>query len=114
VKIDRSVKFLLLVIAIATSAIALRPYIAPAPVKAQTNTEYPFFIEPGTANLRSPDGRRNEVGKVMVDMRNGNVWGFPTNTPDPYPFNPTSSSLITSHPFLLGKFALSDMNRMNQ
>ena len=110
-KMDRLVKVLLLVIAIATSAIALRPYIAPATVKAQSNAEYPFYIEPGTAMLRTPDGRRHEVGKVVVDMRNGNVWGFPTNTPDPYPFNPTSSSLITSHPFLLGRFALSDVDK---
>jgi len=110
-KMDRSVKLLLLVIAIATSVIALRPYIAPAPVNAQAHAVYPFFIEPGTAMLRTPDGRRHEVGKVVVDMRNGNVWGFPTNTPDPYPFNPTSSSLITSHPFLLGKYALSDVDK---
>ena len=110
-KMDRLVKVLLLVIAVATSAIALRPYIAPVAVKADTEAVYPFFVEPGTAMLRTPDGRRHEVGKVVVDMRNGNVWGFPTNTPDPYPFNPTSSSLITSHPFLLGKYALSDITR---
>lgn len=113
-KMDWSVKLLLLVIAIATSAIALRPYLAPAPVQAQSDGAYPFYIEPGTVMLRAPDGSRAVLGRVVIDMRNGNVWGFPTTTPDTYPSNRTSSRPPTSHPFLLGTFAFSDVDRTNR
>jgi hypothetical protein len=114
-KMDRSVKLLLLVIAVATSAIALRPYLAPVAVKAQDGTSpYPFYIEPGTYMLRAPDASKQVLGRVVIDMRDGSVWGFPTTTSDPYPSSPASSSPMTSHPFLLGRFAWSDVDKMNQ
>lgn len=113
-KLDWSVKLLLLAIAIATSAIALRPYLAPPPVQAQSNDAYPFHIEPGTVMLRAPDGRRSVLGRVVIDMRNGNVWGFPTTTPDTFPSSRTSNTPPTSHPFLLGTFAFSDVDRTNR
>lgn len=110
-KLDRSVKFLLLVIAASLLAIAVNPYIAPAVAQAQSNDAYPVYVEPGTAMLRAPDGSRQVFGKVMVDMRNGSIWGFPTLTQDPYPSNGTQTTPQTSHPFLLGKFALNDMDK---
>jgi hypothetical protein len=111
VKIDRLMKFLLLVIAVSTSAIALRSYLVPIPVQAQNDAGYPIYVEPGTVMLRAPDGSRQVLGKMMIDLRNGNVWGFPTLTSDPYPSSVTNSSPVTSHPFLLGKFALADMSK---
>ena len=113
-KLDWSVKLLLLAIAIATSAIALRSYLVPPPVQAQSNNAYPFYIEPGTVMLRAPDGRRAVLGRVVIDMRNGDVWGFPTTTPDTYPSDRTSSRPPTSHPFLLGRFAFSDVNQASR
>ncbi len=112
-KIDWPVKFLLLVIAIATSAIALRPYLAPVAVQAQDEM-YPFYFEPGTYMLRAPDGSKNVLGKVVIDRRNGNVWGYPTLSSDPYPSSGTTTSPVTSHPFLLGKFALSDVDHIEK
>lgn len=106
---DRSVKCLLLVIALLLGVIALRPYVAPPAVSAQSAEPSPFFIEPGVTMLRAPDASRQVLGKVMIDMRNGNVWGFPTLAHEPYPVSGPSSNTPTSHPFLLGKFALSDM-----
>jgi len=108
-QIDRCVKCLLLVIAILLAAIAVRPYVAPPAVSAQSGEPSQFFVEPGTAMLRAPDGSRQVLGKVVIDLRNGNVWGFPTLGREPYPTAGPSSSSPTSHPFLLGKFALSDM-----
>jgi len=105
----RSVKCLLLVIALLLAMIAVRPYIAPPAVSAQSGEPSPFFVEPGTTMLRAPDGSRQVLGKVVIDMRNGNVWGFPTLGREPFPAAGTSSTPPTSHPFLLGKFALSDM-----
>ena len=44
---------------------------------------------------------------MAVDMRTGNIWGFPTYTQDAYP----SPSSNTSHPFLLGKSALANVDK---
>jgi len=107
-KIDWLVKFLLLLIAVSLGAIALRPYVAPATVLAQSGEPHPFYIEPGTAMLRAPDGSRQVLGKVVVDLRNGNIWGFPTLTQDPYPSAGTNTVPPTSRPFLLGRFAFED------
>jgi hypothetical protein len=109
-KIDRFVQFLLLVIAVSLAAVALHPYVAPV-VEAQSSEGHPFYIEPGVAMLRAPDGSRQVLGRVVIDMRNGNVWGFPTLTQDPYPAAGTNTTPPTSHPFLLGKFALADMDK---
>ena len=110
-KIDVSVKTLLVIIAVSLASIAFRPLLMPAPVRAQAEEGYPFYIEPGTFMLRAPDGRQQVYGKVMVDLRNGKVWGFPTMTQDPYPSNPMNSTPPVSHPFLLARFAFGDTNK---
>jgi hypothetical protein len=106
---DRFVKSLLLLIVLLLGAIAVRPYLAPPAVSAQSGESGWFFVEPGVTMLHAPDGSRQVLGKVVIDMRNGNVWGFPTLSREPYPTAGPISSAPTSHPFLLGKFALSDM-----
>lgn len=109
-KIEPSVKFLLFVIAVSLFAIALRPVVAPPPVMAEAD-DARFYVEPGTNMLRAPDGSRQVMGKVVVDLRNGNIWGFPTLTQDPYPTAGASTTPPTSHPFFLGKFALSETEK---
>ena len=110
-KIDRVQTFLLLVIAISLAVLAARPYLSPAAVHAEPTEPHAVYIEPGTFMLRDPDGSKQVFGRVVVDLRNGNVWGFPTITSDPYPSNPLQSTPQTSHPFQLGKFALADMDK---
>ncbi|HEY4977849.1 MAG TPA: hypothetical protein VII25_01670 [Candidatus Acidoferrum sp.] len=110
-KIDGGVKFLLLAIAVFLGMIAVRPYVMPPGVEAQSGEGHPYYVEPGTAMLRAPDGSRQVLGKVVVDLRNGNIWGFPTQTQDPYPTAGANTTPPTSHPFLLGKFALGDMEK---
>jgi len=110
-KADRQVKALLLAIAIFLALIALRPYVTPAAAHAASGDGYPVYVEPGVTMLRAPDGSKRVLGKVIVDLRNGNVWGFPTSSHDPYPSSATSTSPQTSRPFLLGTFALSEMTR---
>jgi hypothetical protein len=102
---------LLLLIAVALAAIALRPYVAPDPVRAQSGSPYPLYIEPGTQMLRAPDGSRQVYGRVVIDLRNGKVWGFPTTTGDTYPVNTIGTTPPTSHPFLLGRFAFDDTEK---
>ena len=100
---------LLLTIAALLLAIALRS--APPPVNAQAEDSYPFYLEPGTYMLRAPDGSSQAYGKVVVDLRNGKIWGFPTLGPQPFPVNMVDNKPQTSHPFALGRFAFEDANK---
>jgi hypothetical protein len=104
-------RFLLAVIAIALAAIALRPYAALASAHAQSSAAYPVYIEPGVQLLKTSDGSKQLYGRVVVDLRTGKIWGFPTMTTDPYPFNALNSKPETSHPFELGRFAFEDMDK---
>ena len=107
-KFDVVVKLLLLFIAVSLGAIAVHLYIAPRAVQAQSSSNSVYF-EPGTFMLRAPDGSRQVLGKIAVDL---NVWGFPTLQQDPYPTqNVVPAAPPVSHPFLLGKFAVGDMYR---
>ena len=104
-KIDVLTKSLLVVIALALSVIALHPFIAPQPVAAADSTPAPaLYIEPGTTTLRSPCADRAVTGKVVVDLTNGNIWGFPTLTSAPYPLDATKNSPPVSKPIYLGKY----------
>jgi hypothetical protein len=51
--------------------------------------------------LRAPDGSRQVLGKVMIDLSTGKVWGFPTTVEQPYPVDVMKSQPPTSTPFLL-------------
>jgi len=99
-------------IAVFLGLIAFREYSSPAVANAQTQDVYPFYIEPGTRTLRAPDNSTQVLGKVVVDLRNGNIWGFPTSSPEPYPIDVTGNTKTpTSKPFLLGKFDFAATNR---
>jgi hypothetical protein len=110
-KNDLVTKSLLALIAVALGAIAIRPYIAPASAVAQSPAPYAVYIEPGVQMLKSSDGSKQLYGRMVVDLRTGKIWGFPTMTTDPYPFNALSSKPQTSHPFELGTFAFKDMDK---
>jgi hypothetical protein len=101
---------LLSIIAAALVGIAVRPIFAPRTAEAQS-TVYPLYIEPGSEMLRKPDGTTQVYGKVMVDMRTGKIWGFPTNAPQSYPSNGLQNKPPTSRPFELGRFALEDIDK---
>lgn len=102
---------LLLLIAASLVVIAVRPYVQPKAAQAQSSMPYPLYIEPGTQMLRAPDGSKQVYGRVMIDMRTGKVWGFPTGGTDVYPTDVTTSKPAVSHPFFLGTFALGDIEK---
>ena len=79
---NRLTNTLLAVIAIALVVLAARPYLAPPAVHADDNSWDPMYIEPGVYMLRRPQGGQ-VLGKVAVNLRTGNVYGFPTTTSDP-------------------------------
>ncbi|MBM3774540.1 MAG: hypothetical protein FJW37_05185 [Acidobacteria bacterium] len=81
------------------------------PVRAQLQEPYSVYIEPGTTALLTPGGQQQQIGKVIVDLRNGNVWGFPTLNPRPYPVDTTRKEPPVSRPVYLGRYELEAMNR---
>jgi hypothetical protein len=107
-QVDRTVKTMLGMIVFLLGMIALRPLADPSPAIAQTAHERNFYVEPGTTLLRKPDGTMQVYGKIFIDMDTGEVWGFPTNTTDPYPSNPASSTPPKSYPMYLGRYMLND------
>lgn len=104
-------KTVLALIAALLGAIALRPLAVPQPARAQAGEPRNLYIEPGTHTLRAPDGRAELVGKIVVDLTNGNVWGFPTNSKAPYPVMVLASEPPTSRPILLGRFDLAAIDK---
>lgn len=107
-KSNATTNVLLLMIVVLLLALVMER--RPEPVMAQTpDTDY--FFEPGTFLVRAPDNSQQVYAKVVVDLRNGRVWGFPTLTPLPYPSHPIYNKAQTSHPFLLGRFALEDTKK---
>jgi len=104
-KTDWLVKSLLLLAVIFLGIIALRPYLAPPVVRAQSEDVYPITV--GFSRVFTFNGSVIE-GNIVLDLRNGNVWGFP---PFPQHSDTFDKSLPVSHPVLLGRFALEDLNK---
>jgi hypothetical protein len=104
VKLERFRKAILILTALLISVIAVRPYLIPQRVEAQSSGRYNFYIEPGTYMIRAPGGTGQVLGKVVVDMKTGDVWGFPTLGADPYPSDITKTEPPTSKPIFLGKY----------
>lgn len=109
-KVNTTTNILLAAIVLLLLALVLEPLRRPEPVMAQT-PDVDYYFEPGTFMVRAPDNSQQVYAKVVVDLRNGRVWGFPTLTPMPYPSDPIYNKPQTSHPFLLGRFALEDTKK---
>jgi hypothetical protein len=86
----------------------LRPLAGPPTVRAYSGGEYSYlYVEPGTTILRKPDGTAQTNGKVIIDLRTGDIWGFPTLEAVPYPVDRGKTVPPVSTPMYLGKFDLS-------
>ena len=111
--LDRFSKIMLVVIAVFLAMLVFRPVVQPAPVRAQAQAEdgFPFYVEPGYTMLRKPDGTAQMYGKVVIDMRNGDIWGFPTLTQGPYPVDTAKTVPPKSYPMYLGKFMFDEAKR---
>lgn len=110
-KLDNLTRGLLLIIAILLGMLVFRPMVQPVAVRAQAEDGYPFYVEPGYTTIRKPDGTAQMLGKVVVDMRNGDVWGFPTLSQSPYPIDSSQTKPPKSYPMYLGKFMFEDAKR---
>ena len=105
-KHDHFERMMLIIIAALLAAIAFRPLFSPPPVSAQTEEAAWLYFEPGVTTIRTPDNRTQVWGKVAIDLRNGNAWGFPTQQNDVYPRDPTQTAPVVSQPLYLGRYNL--------
>lgn len=110
-KLDHFTRVTLIVIAVSLGILALRPLAQPAPVSAQATEGYPFYVEPGYTMLRKPDGTAQVYGKMVIDMRTGDIWGFPTLSQSPYPIDSAQTKPPKSSPMYLGKFMFGEATR---
>jgi hypothetical protein len=99
-------KCVLTVIAALLFVLVVQPVARPTAVSAQADYSH-LYIEPRSTLLRKPDGSMQVQGRVVIDMRNGNIWGFPTLTSAPYPVDLTKPEPPVSSPMYLGKFDFS-------
>ena len=107
---DLHQRIVLTAIAILLAILALRPAANPTPVMAQSGG-YPYYVEPGVTTLRKPDGTAQMQGKVIIDLRTGDIYGFPTLSGAPYPLDGSKPEPPVSEPMYLGRFDLSKMRR---
>lgn len=100
-------KAILTVIALLLAVLALRP----SPVRAD-NEAPTYFVEPGTSPIRNLNGGVPGDGKVVINMSNGDVWGFPTHAAGaPYPIDSMNERSPVSRPVYLGRFDFAAMKR---
>jgi hypothetical protein len=111
---SRYTNVILTVITFLLAVLAFRPVAHPAPVLAQAD-DARYYFEPGTVGIRNPTGGSEGEGKLVVDLRTGDIWAFPTLLAGrgvPYPIDVNSSKPPTVKPVLLGRFDLSAMKRV--
>jgi len=109
-KFDRLCGIALTVIALSLALLAIRPWFEAKTVFAQDGSAN-LYIEPGTTMIQAPDRSSQFYGKVVVDLQNGKIWGFPTLSQSPYPVDNIHTTPPVSHPVYLGKFDLAAMAR---
>ena len=97
------------VLLLAILGLLIANYLRPSPAHAQSDALFPVYVEPGTTMLRSPDGSTQVLGKVVVDLRNGRIWGFPTLSDSVFPIDTTKPQPVTSEPIYLGRFNFAAM-----
>ena len=109
-RIDLYTKATLTMIAVLLAVLVFQPI--PHPVVVQAQSDRPnFYLEPGTNTLRKPDGTAQLRGKVVIDLKTGGAWGFPTMLGAPYPVDTTVTQPPVSEPMYLGRFDFAKMKR---
>ena len=100
----------LTVIALSLAVIAIQHALSPAPVQAQSDSPS-LYVEPGVTSLVNLDGSSAGTGKVVIDLRSGEIWGYPTIAAGAvYPIGGTNKPPVVK-PIYLGKFDFTAMRR---
>jgi hypothetical protein len=104
VKSDLYTKAVLSVIAVFLGILALRPITAPQSARAESAASCaPLQFDERLRQIEYSKG--SAMGRIAIDLRNGNIYGFPTDALG-YPRNPGKSEIPVSDPILLGRFNL--------
>ncbi len=108
--VDFYTKMVLTAIALLLAALLFRPVVAPSGVRAQSNSAR-FYVEPGSTLIRKPSGDLQLPGKVVIDLENGDIWGFPTNQDFFYPVDYMNKTAPTAPAIYLGRYDFAGMKR---
>jgi hypothetical protein len=92
---DRS---LLVLVVLFLGMLAMRPLLAPGVTAYAQENHTHFYVEPGVKTILAPDRLRQVQGKIVVDLTNGNIWGFPTAEDTTYPIDRSKPQPATSSP----------------
>jgi hypothetical protein len=110
IRTDLYTKIVLTAIAVFLGVLALQPIIKPISARAQSDSSN-WYIEPGVTTIRKSDGSYLGDGKIVIDRKTGDIWGFPTFVSGAlYPVDPLNSP-ATSKPTFLGRFDFSAMKK---
>ena len=110
-KADLYVKTVLTVIAILLAVIASMPLTEPQSAQAATPGDQAFIhFDPDVTKIAFPDGSADVIGRIAIDLRNGHIYGFPTDELG-YPRRPAEGRPATSNPVYLGRFDLDGLSR---
>jgi hypothetical protein len=105
---DVYTKVVLTIIAVMLAVAAFRPVVETTGTVQAQGDPPSYYVEPGTISIRNPDGSSVGDGKMIINLRTGDVWGFPTGLAGaPYPVDPLSSKPAVSKAVHLGHFDLS-------
>lgn len=105
-KTDIYTTIVLTVIAVFLGVIAWQLAMGNPPQVGAENVPFaPLQFDTKLSDILIPSGGRT-VGRIAVDLRNGNIYGFPTD-PVGYPRASDKDTLPVSRPVLLGRFDLS-------
>ena len=108
---DLYTRLVLTVIAVFLGVLALRPLFTTTAVKAQGDTGCGCLLfDPTVTQIISPNGETSVPGRVAIDQRTGNVYGFPAD-PLGYPRDPGKNQPALSNPVLLGRFNLDKLSK---
>ena len=109
---DLYTKAVLTAIALLLATLALRPTFHAVPVVRADSDTPNFYIDPAVVTIRKTDGSSLGDGRLVIDRRTGDAWGFPTlQLGAPYPINVRDSTPPTSKPIYLGRFDFSAMKQ---
>jgi hypothetical protein len=93
----------------AAAGFLLRPLFDPQPARAQPSAARGFHVEPGTFSIPLAEGG-STLGKVVVDLNTGDVYGFPTQGKLPYPgYQLSEGAPLSSSPVYLGRYRFDQM-----
>ncbi len=80
----------------------------PLPPAYAADIQHRLQFDPAIEQFAVPGGAASLLGRVAIDTRTGNVYGFPTDG-HPYPYSLQDNQPAVAKPVLLGRFDVSNL-----